>query len=150
MTEPKQPFTIPAPVVATEIPLRRESQGARNRGPNLFLEPHPDEGFPEGWLAKSYDDGSWYDVGPVPGGYETDTARRGKNKGAEIQRMSGMAAEVTRQLREAANELGIGVSIKYFPVLYKSGAKKGQEIPGQVLVKYLGINRKQKKANQEA
>lgn len=142
MSEPK-PFTVPAPTVATEIPAKRESSRA-NRGPNFFLEPRPDEGFPEGWLAKSFDDATWYEVA-LPGVWEEGEVLKGERKGEPITRLTGDAQEATRQLREAADALGIGVSIKYFPVLYKGGAKKGQEVPGMVLIKYLGQARKQRR-----
>lgn len=141
MASPK-PFSIPAPSVATEIPAKRESAGARDRGPNLFLQPQ--EGFPKGYLWKSFEDGKWYDL-PVSGGWVVDTIKKGTRKGQEVDRLEGDAAEVVRQLREAAAALGIGVAIKYFPVLIKGGAKKGQEAPDMVLIKYLGQQRKQKR-----
>lgn len=140
MSAPKQ-FSITAPVVATEIPAKRESAARVERGPNLFLAPHPESGFPEGYLFKSYTDGVWYDL-PVEGGWVVDTIAKGPNKGQETERLDGDAAEAVRQLREAATTLGIGVAIKFFPVYFKGGAKKGQEDPSKVLIKYLGQKRK--------
>lgn len=139
MSAPK-PFALPAPVKATEIPLRRESAGARDRGPNLYLQAQP--GFPKGWLMKSFEDGEWYDQS-VQGTWAEVKLTKGANKGKTVEKMTGDAMEATRQLREAATTLGIGVSIKYFPEYYKGGAKKGEEIPGRVLLKYIGIPRKQ-------
>lgn len=136
MAEP-QPFTIPAPVKATEIPPKRDT-GA-NHGPNEFLVKRPPQ-FPDGWLAKSYDDNDWYDVGPVQGHWETGEVLKGKNKGAPIDRMTGQAEEVRRQLREAAAALGIGVSIKYFAVVNKAGTG---ELKDRLLIKYLGQKAKQ-------
>lgn len=133
------------PVPATEVPPLR-STSAKDKGPNPFLEPHPHtdpaQNFPEGWLAKSYDDGVWYDVGPVQGHWEDGEIRKGGRKGQPTRRMVGDAAEITRWLRDAATELGIGVSIKYFPVKNKNGT----EAKDRVLVKYLGTNRKQRKS----
>lgn len=131
---------IAPPVAATEIPPRRQTS-TKDRGPNLFLEPHPETGFPDGWLAKSFDDGVWYDVGPVQGHWEDGVIQKGKRKGETVRRMVGDAAEVTRQLREAAAVLEIGVSVKYFPVRNKNGT----EAKDRVMVKYLGTNRKQRK-----
>jgi hypothetical protein len=133
-----KPFSIPAPVKSTEPPKQRQT-APKDRGPNLFLD--------NDWLAQSYNDDEWYDVGPVDGQWEEGTVQKGKRKGEAVQRMTGVAQEVTRQLREAAMALGIGVAIKYTPVTYKSGAKVGQEIPGKILVQYLGIERKQSRKN---
>lgn len=146
MSAPKQ-FSIPAPVKATEIPQKRESAGSRNRGPNLFLQPQ--DGFPKGYLWKSFEDGDWYDL-PVSGGLVLVEGKRGKSKGQEIEKLDGDAAEVVRQLREAATALGIGVSVKYFDVLAKGGPNKGQPVAGKILIKYLGQPRKQRRAQTEA
>lgn len=138
MSAPKQ-FNITAPVRATEIPAKRER--SVDHGPNLFLEPHPESGFPHGYLMESYEQGAWFDL-PVEGGWEVGEVTKGPNKGQEVDRLYGDAVEVSRQLREAATALSIGVSIKTFPVLFKSGAKKGQEDPTRILIKYLGQKRK--------
>lgn len=142
MASPKQ-FSIPAPVEATEIPARRESTASKDRGPNLFLQPQ--EGFPKGYLWKSFETGRWYDV-PVAGGWEVVKLQKGPRKGEETEKLTGDAQEVVRQLREAATALGIGVSVKTAAVYYKGGPKKGQEVPGQVLIKYLGTTRKQRRS----
>lgn len=135
-------FTIPQPTEATEVPALRSGKGRKDYGPNLFLEPHPEHKAPEGYLALSFDTGKWYEI-PVAGKWEEVTMTKGKNKGQTTKRLSGDAAEVTRQLREAAAKLDIGVSIKYFPVLNK----QKREVPGQVLIKYLGTTRKQPRQN---
>ena len=134
------------PVESTEIPQRRAST-RRNTGPNPFLQPisrgvtpvAPD-GYEEGWLALSYDLGKWFDV-PVEGHYEVATRKYGASKGEEYQKVAGDAAEVARMLREAADKLGVGVSIKYADVKRKNGTV----VPNQLMVKYLGTVRKQQR-----
>jgi hypothetical protein len=127
------------PVVTAEVPKQRQTKG-REYGPNLFLAPHPEAGAPEGWLAKSFDDGNWYEL-TVQGHFEEGTVNKGVNKGKPVSRVVGDAQEVTRQLREAAAHLGVGVSIKYFPVTNKNGS----EAKDRLTVKYLGTNRKQRR-----
>lgn len=144
MGAPK-PFTIKRPVVATEIPPPRQGKAPVDHGPNQFLQPDPDNGFPDGWLAESYKNGLWYDVQGVTGEFVMGVIEHGKRKGEPVERMTGDLLEVTRQIREAADTLGIGVAIRYFPAVYRSGPKKDQEIPGTWVVKYLGQNRKQRR-----
>jgi len=94
-----------------------------------------------GWLQQSFDDGDWYDVNggqPINGGLVEVEIVKGNRKGQMTERLDGDVAEVTRQLREAAEQLGIGVSIKY----YNATTKAGKEIPGKTIVKYLGQKRK--------
>ena len=147
MASPK-PFSIGVPTEATEIPQRRARAG-RDYGPNLFLEKHPESGAPQGYLMQSYNADKWYDV-PVQGYWEEGTIQKGVRKGQPTERLVGDAAEVVRQLREAAAALGIGVSIKYAAETFKSGAKKGQEVPERIVVKYLGTERKQYTKNDGA
>lgn len=142
MAAPKV-FSLAPPTEATEIPAKRES--GVNHGPNLFLQADPANGFPEGWFMKSYTTGKWFDVPGVTGDFAVKKIKSGPNQGKEVEQPTGDVAEVTRQLREAANTLGLGVSIKYFPMVYKSGPKKDQEIPGKWVVKYLAQNRKQRR-----
>lgn len=148
MGAPK-PFTIPTPTVAASAPVR--TRGSRvDHGPNFFLQPIPpgtvgvENGYEDGWLALSYSTGMWFDI-PCDGEFVQGEALRGKNKGQPVTRLVGPAKEITRQLREAADELGIGVAIEYQYVTYKSGAKKDQEIPGKLLLQYLGKERKQRR-----
>lgn len=133
------------PVESTEIPQRRNGRGKQDTGPNLFLQPIPKgvtpaapDGYEEGWLALSYDLGKWFDV-PVEGHYETAQRAYGASKGEEYQKVVGDAADVTKMLREAADKLGIGVTIKYAEVKRKNGSV----VPNQLTVKYLGVVRKQ-------
>lgn len=134
------------PVEATEIPQRRNGRGKRDTGPNLFTQPIPKgvtpaapDGYEEGWLALSYDLGKWFDV-PVEGHYETAQRAYGASRGEEYQKVVGDAADVTKMLREAADKLGVGVSIKYAEVKRKNGSV----VPNQLTVKYLGTVRKAK------
>lgn len=147
------PFKIPTPKLATDVPEREyRARPKKDRGPNFFLEPIPPgtrgvkDGYPEGWLKLSYDVGKWFDCGPVEGSIELGTIMKGSRKGEPTERLTGFAVEIRRQLNEAAKllstgGLNIGVSIKYFQAV----DSKGNELPGQMLIKYLGQNRKQRK-----
>lgn len=160
MASPK-PFSIATPTLATEIPAKREGGRAGvDHGPNFFLQAIKQAdavGLPEdflkymadakwsvSWFELSYAKGVWFDV-PASGDFVMGVIEKGKNKGREVERMTGDLLEITRQLREAADTLKLGVAIKYFPQVYKSGAKQGQEVPGKWIVKYLAGNRKQKR-----
>lgn len=143
-----EPFKIPRPKLATDIPARvKPTRAKKDRGPNFFLEPIPPgtpgvkDGFPDGWLKLSYDIGKWFDCGPVTGAIELGTIVKGEHKGEPTERLTGVAVEIRRQLNEAAKLHGIGVSIKYFQAVDRNG----NELPGQMLIKYLGQNRKQRK-----
>lgn len=137
------PKPIPRPTVATEIPAKRDS--GVERGPNPYLEPDLEGGAPNGWFMQSYETGKWMDIGPVSGAWVASEITKGERKGETVDRLEGDAMLVTRQLRDAANQLGLGVSIKYWEVYYKSGPKKGEPVPGQMVVKYLAQNRKQRR-----
>lgn len=117
---------------ATGMP-RRAGRASVDHGPNLFLD--------NGWLLQSYETGEPYEV-PVEGEFIQDTIKKGARKGEPTERLTGDAAEVVRQLREAANELNIGVAIKYYEVLNKNKTVK----KGWVLVKYQGVARKQRQS----
>lgn len=121
---------IAEPVRGEALP-RRVGTRTVDHGPNLFLD--------KGWLAQSAADGETYDV-PCDGEWVKDTIRKGPHKGEEVDRLTGDAAEITRQLREAAQSLGIGVSIKYYPLKVK-----GREIKGKLLLKYVATKRKQRR-----
>jgi len=122
------PLEISAPV-ASAAPIERRAGRGVDHGPNLFLD--------NGWLKASYDSGKTYEL-TVNGKWEESAIQKGQNKGQPVQRLTGDAAEVVRQLREAANTLGIGVTIKDYPVQNRAG----KEVAGKLLIKYLGIKRK--------
>lgn len=105
----------------------------RTEQPNPFLD--------NGWLKESYDTNTDYQV-TVDGTWEESKVLKGPRKGEPMERLTGEAADVTLMLRNAANRLGIGVSIQYSIPTYKSGKNKGEEIAGKVTVHYLGKERK--------
>lgn len=120
---------IQAPSVSAEKLTRNApNRTPVDRGPNLFLD--------NGWLAQSRDTGNTLEV-TVAGQFEEYEMRKGEHKGELAEKVTGDAAEVTRQLREAAQALGIGVSIKYFPVV-----NRGKEVKGKLTVRYLATKRK--------
>ena len=120
---------ITAPTVS-DAPIERRAGRAVDHGPNLVLD--------NGWLKQSYDTGKTFEV-PVDGKWEEDTIKKGDKKGEKVMRMTGDAAEVVRQLREAAQTLGIGVTIKDYPVVNK---RTKNPVEGKLLIKYQGIKRK--------
>jgi len=115
--------------VPSATPIERRAGRAVQHGPNLFLN--------NGWLLDSYNNGRTDEI-IVDGEWVEDTIKKGEKKGQPVMRLTGDAAEVVRQLREAATELNIGVTIKDYPVLNRNN----KEVKGKVLIKYLGINRK--------
>jgi len=129
---------LSAPTVSAAPLERRVGRATIDRGPNLFLD--------NGWLAKSYETGETYEL-PVDGRLEAGIIKKGPKKGEPTERLTGDAAEVTRQLREAAEQLNIGVSIKYYPI---KNERTKKVIEGKLLVKYVGITRKQRRQPVEA
>ncbi len=122
-------LNIAAPVLSdSKLTRNAPNRTPADRGPNLFLD--------NGWLQQSYEQEATMDV-VADGTFEEYTMKKGAHKGEPATRLTGDAQEVTRQLREAAKALGIGVAIKYFPVVHR-----GKEVKGKVLVKYLGTVRK--------
>lgn len=106
--------------VKTEAPDRRRGTTA---GPNPFLD--------NNWLSESYKDKQWREV-TVTGKQETYIIKRGKEQGKEATKLTGDAGTVVKLLRDAADMLGLGVSIEVI---------KGKKV-GTFTVKYLGKVRK--------
>lgn len=115
------------PAVGTGLTKRK---GSRVAGPNPFLD--------NDWLLDSYKTGTDYEI-TVAGKYEIVVATRGVHEGEEVERLTGDAADVVALLRSASNKLGIGVRIEVVPARRK----------GQLTVKYLGVERKQRRARAE-
>lgn len=123
-----------APVKGAGMAPREVTRKPRDEQPNPFLT--------EGWLQQSYETGQDYEV-TVNGEWSISKVKKGPRKGEEIERLTGEAAEVTKMLREASNKLGIGVTIQYA----QATTRTGKDIPGKVVVHYLGKVRKQRRAN---
>jgi hypothetical protein len=78
----------------------------------------------------------------VAGSFETYEMKRGKRAGETADKVTGEAAEVVRDLRDAAKRLGIGVAIETVVLTHASGKNKGQP-NGQITIKFLGQKRKE-------
>lgn len=120
-------FTAIEPVRGSGLTPRK---GSRTSGPNPFLD--------EGWLLRSYESGQDEEI-TVAGKYETVVRERGDHAGEEVEKLTGDAADVVAMLRSASNKLGIGVIIQVVPAKRK----------GQMTVKYLGKERKQRRDHSE-
>lgn len=101
---------------------RTSTRTARDLGPNPFLDSKVEgnldqsyKAFKAGKLADAT-----YEV-TVEGTWETYTQKRGAAKGKEGKRLNGDADRVTRWLRDAADQLGIGVAIQYVEAKPVSG-----------------------------
>lgn len=114
-------------------------KGSRVAGPNPFLDNE--------WLLRSYENGQDEEV-TVDGKYETVIADRGQHAGEEVTRLTGDAAEVVAMLRSASNKLGIGVRVEVVPDAETWFALPARR-KGQIVVKYLGVNRKQRRTAEE-
>lgn len=126
-------FTTLEPVQGSGLSKRK---GSRVAGPNPFLDNE--------WLLRSYESGQDEEV-TVDGKYETVIAERGLHEGEEVVRLTGDAADVVAMLRSASNKLGIGVRVEVVPDAETWFALPARR-KGQITVKYLGVNRKQRRA----
>lgn len=125
-----------APAPGTGLAKRVVNRTTSVAGPNPFLD--------NGWLKKSFDEGKDYVV-TVDGGWEMQPAKRGANKGEPIEKLVGDAYKVTRMIRDAADKLGLGVTIQYsVPTVTKKvkGKDVTEDVPGKVNVHYQGKTRK--------
>lgn len=113
----------------TEMAPRQGTRARRDLGPNPFL----DKEWPYN-LQNSYDQGEAYSI-EVAGERVEDVIHKGPRKGEPTTRLTGDAADAVVLVREAANLLGIGVSVQDSP----AGRK------GFVKVSYQGQKRKQKR-----
>jgi hypothetical protein len=102
------PFTIdsikakPTAAPKRNAPVRPK----RDLGPNPWLDKTWDTG-----LWASYNDDQAY-AADFPGALEMLPAKRGANKGELIEKVTGEASDAVVLIREAAEKLGIGVSIR--------------------------------------
>jgi hypothetical protein len=120
----------------TVMPKRAGTHAKKDLGPNPWLDP--------AWpfnLKASYDSGEAYEL-VLAGKYEKSKYTRGKVKGEEYDKLTGDAADAVSLIRDAAEKLGLGVSIPVTPALIESGARKGQPRDGFFVVRYQAQKRK--------
>lgn|SRR5262245_4146830 len=123
----------------TTMPPRRGTRTKRDLGPNPWLD--------KDWefnLKSSYDNAEPYEL-DFQGEEKDDTVRKGVKKGQPIKRLSGDAADAQTLIRDAADKLGLGVSVVVTPAVHTSGVNKGKPRAGWFTVKYQGQKRKAKK-----
>lgn len=123
-------FSALTPAKGTGI-VRKSSRSA---GVNPFLAE-------DSALQTSYQTGDDYYL-DMPGAWEQTVYKRGAQKGEPTIGLTGDAAEVSRLLRDAANKLGIGVSIQYEPNAEGEGKAPKR---GHIRVKFVAKERKQKR-----
>lgn len=118
---------IKAPVKGEGLPGQDRMSGQ----PNPFLD--------EGWLETSYDEGEDHVTGPYTGDVEVYQISEGKkNAGMNAKRYQGDLKVVINMIREAANKLDIGVTIRVVPAVNGNG----KVVKGQWMVHYQGKERK--------
>lgn len=127
--------------------VKRQGGGGRkgrDLGPNPFLDPKMDGNLEQSYrLFKAGKTAEATFEVTVAGKMENYTQSRGAQKGQPGTRLTGDADTVVRWLRDAAEQLGIGVSIRTVPAT----DSKGKEVPGKFTVIYRGQNRKQSQKN---
>ncbi len=137
---------LQTPEDAEDIIQRR----GRSTEPNPFLD--------EGWLEESYQQGKTKAI-VVAGGWETRQKLTRVGKGQPLEPafdeetgdpilhdvLTGDAATAVALIRRAADYLGIGVSVIAEPVT----GPRGKVVAGQVRVRYLGKERKQRREEEE-
>ena len=99
------PFDI-ANIKATPTAAPRMNRGRQDLGPNPWLDKAWDMG-----LWKSYNDDVAF-ASEFKGNIEQVPAKRGKNKGQPIEKVTGEAGDAVALIREAAAKLGIGVAVR--------------------------------------
>lgn len=117
------------------VPARQGSRAKRDLGPNPWL----DANWPFN-LQASYDQKTAFDI-PFSGAVEMKPATRGKPKenGESVEKVTGDAFDAITMLRDAADKLDLGVSIR----TYTGKTPEGKVVPkGQVMVRYAGQKRK--------
>jgi hypothetical protein len=127
-------FTTLTPREGTGIVRVRRG---RTGEPNPFL----DEDF--GHLGTSYETGQDFEVGPVGGQLVEYTVTKGAHAGELSTKWTGDVVKVVGLIRDAAAELGMGVSMDIVPAV--NG--RGKELTGQAIVKYLAKERRQYRRN---
>jgi hypothetical protein len=122
------PFDVSAiKAKAAETPKRTSTRTKRDLGPNPWLDKNWANGL---WASYEADEAYAADF---KGAIENVPARRGKNKGEPIEKVTGEAGDAMVLIREAAEKLGIGSSIRYRPAARN----------GYVNVTWYGKTRKQ-------
>ncbi len=110
----------------TTMPPRASTRTRRDLGPNHWLN--------ASWefsLKNSYDNAEAYEL-DFSGTFEETVVAKGKNKGEKTTKLTGEAADAVTLIRDAADHLGIGVSIRTKPAKAR----------GKVTVTYQGQKRK--------
>ena len=113
--------------------LIKRGRNGRDLGPNPFLDPKMEGNLEQSY--KAFKAGNTADAtyeATVPGKREKYTYTRGKSKGQQGERITGDADTVVRLLRDAADQLSLGVTIQVLD------AKQ----PGHMTVVYMAKNRK--------
>lgn len=88
-------------------PTRVSTRTKKDLGPNIWLDKNWDNS-----LQSSYDNDEAY-AADFKGKIEALPAKRGKNKGEPVDKVTGEAADAIYLIREAAKILGVGVAIRY-------------------------------------
>lgn len=131
----------------TTLPARvSNGRKGADLGPNPFLDKEWDFN-----LKNSYELGEGYEI-TVDGGIEMLPAVRGAVKGQPVEKLTGDAYVAERLIRKAADELGIGSTVKCFAGKAPSkGGDLTRNVPkGKVLIMYMGMKRKQSRKTAEA
>lgn len=131
-------------VKPTVMPKRAGTRTGRDLGPNPWL----DKTWPFN-LQASYDNAEAFEM-TLPGAYVKATYSKGENKGQEYDKLTGDAADAVTQIRDAAEKLGLGVSIPVTQAVIESGPNKGQPRKGFYVVKYQAAKRKQYRNAEQA
>lgn len=123
--------SLTAPVAA-KAPIKRVvTRVSKDKAPNPFVV--------NGWLAASKDRDTAYDIAAVGMFTEYEKKTR-KGELTKDLKVTGDAYHVTQLLRQASDELGIGVRLEY--INSKGVAVKSGKIAG---IRYLGTKRKEAK-----
>jgi hypothetical protein len=130
-------------VKPTVMPKRAGTRSGRDLGPNPWL----DKTWPFN-LQASYDNAEAFEM-TLPGAYVKAKYTRGEVKGQEYDKLTGDAADAIVQIRDAAEKLGLGVSIPVTQAVIESGPRKGQPREGYFVVKYQAAKRKQYKKDEQ-
>lgn len=102
-------FDVTAIKAKTAPPVKRTvtDRAKKDKGPNP-------------WLDKTWETGLWASYNEdlafeaeFKGNIEMVPAKRGKNVGEPIEKVTGEASEAIKLIRDAATILGIGVAVRY-------------------------------------
>jgi hypothetical protein len=127
-------FDTAAPTVA-KAPIKRVvTRTAKDRAPNPFVT--------KGWLLASKERTAEYDFAAEGVFVAYEKKVRATGEVVKALKVTGDAYAVAQLIRQAAEELGIGVRIEFYGA--KGAAVKSGKISG---VRYLGTKRKESKKN---